>query len=72
LAWKSARYDVNNAAPRSAVKGLNVIPNRESRENPVILSGDKYASWVMPPLDCADGSPSEQMPTEDSSTSARE
>jgi hypothetical protein len=72
LARKSSRYHVNNSSPRSAVKGLNVIPNRESRENAVILSGGKYASCVGFPLNGADCSPSEQMSSEYSSTSACE
>jgi hypothetical protein len=38
LAGKAARYHVNNSAPRSAVKGADVIPYRERRENPVVLS----------------------------------
>jgi hypothetical protein len=72
LARKSARNDVNNAAPRSSVKGLNVIPNRERRENAVILSGGKNASWVGFPLDGADGSPSKQVSAKYSATSACE
>jgi hypothetical protein len=72
LARKAARYDVNNASPRSAVKGLNVIPNREGRENAVILSGGKYACGVGFPLDGANGAPSEQVSAKYSSTSARE
>jgi len=39
LAGKAARYDVNNSSPRSAVKGADVIPNRERRECSVVLSG---------------------------------
>jgi hypothetical protein len=72
LARKTARYDVNNSSPRSAVKGLNVIPNREGREKAVILSGGKYACGVGLPLDSADGAPSEQVSSENASTSARE
>ena len=72
LARKSARYDVNNSAPRSSVKGLYVIPNRESREKAVILSGAQYACWVGFPLDGTDGSPSEQVSAKYSATSACE
>jgi hypothetical protein len=72
LAGKAARYNVNNAAPWSSVKGLNVIPNRERRENAVILSGGKYASCVGFPFDGADSSPSEEVTPEYSSTSACE
>ncbi len=72
LAGKAARYDVNTAAPRSSVKGLNVIPDREGREKAVILSGGKNASCVGFPLNGADGSPSEQMASEYAATSACE
>jgi hypothetical protein len=72
LTGKSARYDVNKAAPRAAVKGANVIPNRERRENAVILSGGKYACGVGFALDGADGAPAEQVSTEYATTSARE
>jgi hypothetical protein len=72
LARKAARYDINNSRPRSAVKGLNVIPNRERREKAVILSGGKYASCVGFPFDCADGSPSEQLSGQNSTASACE
>jgi hypothetical protein len=72
LAWKAARYNVNNSSPRSSVKGLNVIPYRESRENAVILSGGKYASCVGFPLNGADCSPSEQVPAKYAATSACE
>jgi hypothetical protein len=72
LTGKPARYDVNNSSPRPSVKGLNVIPNRERRENLVILSGGKYASCVGFPLNGADSSPSKQVPAEYASTSACE
>jgi hypothetical protein len=72
LAWKAARNNVNNSLPRPAVKGLNVIPNRERREKPVILSSAQYACGVWLPLDGADSSPSEKFPPKYSSTSARE
>jgi hypothetical protein len=72
LAGKPARYHVNKASPWASVKGANVIPNRERRENAVILSGDKYACGVWVELDGADGSPPEEMAAEYSATSARE
>jgi hypothetical protein len=72
LARKAARYDINNSSPRSAVKGLNVIPYRERREKAVILSGGKYASCVWLPFDCADSSPSEQLSGKNAATSACE
>jgi hypothetical protein len=72
LAGKASRNDVNTAAPWSAVKGANVIPNREGREKAVILSGGKYACGIGLPLNGTDGAPSEQPPPENASTSARE
>jgi hypothetical protein len=72
LTGKAARYDINNASPRSSVKGLNVIPNRESREKAIVLSGAQYACWVGFPFNGADGSPPEELAPEYSSTSACE
>jgi hypothetical protein len=72
LAGKAARYDVNTAAPRSAVKGSNVIPYRERREAPVVLACAQYPSGVGVDLDGADGSPSKQVSAKYSATSARE
>jgi hypothetical protein len=72
LAWKPARYHVNNASPWLSIKGLNVIPNRERRENSVILSGAQNASGIGSPLDSTNGSPSKQVASENASTSARE
>jgi hypothetical protein len=72
LARESARHHINTSAPRLSVKGANVIPNRERRENAVILSGDKYACGVGLPLNGADRSPSKEVPAKDASTSARE
>jgi hypothetical protein len=51
---------------------LNVIPNRERRENAVILSGDKNACGVGVPLDGTDGSPSKEFASEYASTGPRE
>ena len=72
LAGKSARNDVNTSAPRISVKGSNVIPNREGRKKAVVLSGGKNACCVGIPLNGANGSPSKQLSSEYSSTSARE
>jgi hypothetical protein len=72
LARESSRHHVNTASPWSSVKGLHVIPNRERREKSVILPCDEYACGVGVPLDGAHGSPSEQVPAEYASTSARE
>jgi hypothetical protein len=71
-AGKAARNDINTASPRSAVKSLNVIPDWERREAPVVLAGNQDAGGVGVPLDSAHGAPSKQMPAEDAATSACE
>jgi hypothetical protein len=72
LTRKASRYDLSNASPRSSVKGANVIPDRESFEKTVILSGAQYACGIGFPLDCTDGSPPKQVSGKYSSTSTRE
>jgi hypothetical protein len=72
LAGKASRNDINTAAPWSSVKGLHVIPDGKRRQASVVLSRHKNACGVGIALDGADGSPSEQVPAEDASTSARE
>lgn len=72
LAREASRNHVNNPAPRPSVKGANVIPNREGREKAVILSLGKNACGVGFPLDGANCSPSEQVPSKYSATSACE
>jgi hypothetical protein len=72
LARKPSRYHINNPAPRSSVKGLNVIPNRERREKALILSGGKYSSGIGFPFDGADCVPSEEFAAKYSATSACE
>jgi hypothetical protein len=72
LAGKAARNDVNTASPRSAVKGADVIPDRERFKRPVVLTPQQYASCIFVELDGADGSPPKQSPSENATTSARE
>jgi hypothetical protein len=72
LAGKAPRNHVNKSAPWLAVKGANVIPDRERLQLPVILSGHKYACGVSVDLNGTDGAPSEQLAAEYASTSACE
>jgi hypothetical protein len=72
LAGKPASHDVNKAAPRSAVKGAHVIPNRERREGSVVLSCHKHSLGVGLAFNGANASVSKQLSGEDASTSARE
>ena len=72
LARKAASHDVNNSAPRSCVKTLHVIPNRERREASIVLSCHKHGLGVGIPLDGTDASVSKQLAGKDAATSARE
>jgi hypothetical protein len=72
LAGKAASHDVNNACPRSSVKGLHVIPNRERREGSIVLSCNKHGLGVGLPLNGADASVAQQLAGKDASTSACE
>jgi hypothetical protein len=72
LARESARNHINNASPRSSIKGSHIIPDREGRKASIILAGQKYIAGVGIELDGADGAPSEQFAAEYSATSARE
>nr|WP_241171130.1 hypothetical protein [Burkholderia gladioli] len=72
LAGKPTSHDVNNSAPRSAVKGSNVIPNRERRKGAVVLPSDKDGLCVGIKFNGAYASVSPQLTCKDSSTSARE
>ena len=64
LTGKASRHDINTASPRSSVKGLNVIPDREGFKTSVVLPGDQNVPCVGIPLDGADSSPSEEMSAE--------
>jgi hypothetical protein len=72
LAGEPARNHVNTAAPRSSVKGLHVIPYRESLKRAVVLSGQQYAGCIGLPFNGAHCSPSEQLAAKYSATSACE
>jgi hypothetical protein len=72
LAGEAPRNHVNTASPRSPVKGANVIPDREGRENSVVLSGDKNACGPRVALDSADRAHARKLAAEDSSPGAGE
>jgi hypothetical protein len=72
LAGKAARNDVNTASPWASVKGSDVIPDRERRQDSIVLARNEYVPGVGFALDGADCSPAEEMSTEDAATSARE
>jgi hypothetical protein len=72
LAGKAARYDINNSSPRSPVKTTHVRPNWESFEDSIVLSLRQNLCGVGITLNGADGSPSEDLAPENTSTSACE
>jgi hypothetical protein len=72
LAREASRHHVNNSAPRSAVKGSHVIPDREGRKASVVLPGNQHIAGIGVELNGADGSPPEERSPEDAATSACE
>jgi hypothetical protein len=72
LAGKPARYHVNNSAPRAAVKRAHVGPNRENVEASVVLSLCQNGCGVGITFNGAHALPSEEFPSKNASTSARE
>jgi hypothetical protein len=72
LAGESSRHHVNTAAPRMPVKVSHVSPNWEWFEKAIVLSLSKNGCGVGIKFNGADGSPPEELPPKDASTSARE
>ena len=55
LAWVSGKDGIDNAAPWSAVEGLDVIPDRGGMQVSGALSCNKAVSGVFFPFDIAGG-----------------
>ena len=70
LARKASRHHVNTACPLGAVECSNVVPNREWKEAPVILSIQQPGSGKVCNLDGAHGPPSQQLASKNASSSA--
>jgi hypothetical protein len=68
LAGESATDDIDVAAPRVSVEGLNIVPDWEGFKAPVALSGEEDASGVGINLNSADGAPSKELSTQDASS----
>lgn len=68
LAGESAADDIHASAPGIAVEGADVIPDRESPEEPVSLTGEQNAAAVGINLNSADGAPSKEEPSQDASS----
>jgi len=72
LAREAARNDVNNSSPWLCVKRANVIPDRERTKESVVLSLSQDRSGISISFNRANGLPSEEMPSENPSSSACE
>lgn len=72
LTREASRNHVNKAAPRSSVKTAHVRPNWEWSEGSIVLSLRQNLCGVGITFNCAHGSPSQEMASEDASTSACE
>jgi hypothetical protein len=72
LARETSRNDINKAAPWSSVKTAHVRPNRERVEHSIVLSLRQNLCGVGITLNGAHGSPSEEVASENASTSACE
>jgi hypothetical protein len=66
LAGESAAHNVNESAPRLAVEGSHVIPDRELWQDAVALSLQQDAAGIRFNLNSTDAGMSEKHSTEDS------
>jgi hypothetical protein len=64
--------DIDKSAPRLPIKGLDVVPDRKSREDSIGLSLQQHCAPPGINLDSADGNASEQQVSVDSASSAGE
>jgi hypothetical protein len=67
LAWKSSADDINLSSPWLSVKGGDIIPDWELRQNSVPLALEQDFPWVRFNLDSTDTGMSEKHSAEDSS-----
>jgi hypothetical protein len=68
LAWKASGHDVNEASPWSPVEGLDIVPNWESWQPSVALTGEQDAAGVGINFDSADGAPSQDWPSQNAAS----
>jgi len=68
LTGEASADDINSTMPGFTIKGAHVIPDWESVKTSVRLSGKQDASGVGIKLDSADGAPSKQSPSQDSTS----
>jgi hypothetical protein len=60
LARESRSNDVHHSAKRSAVKGSDIVPDRECWESTFLLPTQEQVNAVGVMLDSGDGAPSEE------------
>lgn len=71
LAREASANDVDVPSPGLAVKGAHIIPNRESLEHAIALSGEQHLSAVGINLDSSDGAPTQEDASQDSAACPR-
>jgi hypothetical protein len=67
-AGESAANDIDASPPRLAVEGLHIVPDWESRQESVALSGEQDSAAVGIKLNSADGAPSKEFASQDASS----
>lgn len=67
-----ASDDIHESSPRSPVERSDIIPDCEGLETAVVLAREEDVPSVGVEFDGADGSPTEELASEQASTSARE
>jgi hypothetical protein len=68
LAWESTADDVDVTSPWPSVEGADIVPDWESWQASISLSGKKDSSRIGIKLNSALGAPSKQMPSQDASS----
>jgi len=68
LAWESAADDVDVTSPRSSVEGADIVPDWESWQASIGLSGKQDSPGVGIKLNSASDAPSKQSPAQDAAS----
>jgi hypothetical protein len=72
LAWETTRDDIHTSSPGLPVEGTHVVPDREGLQAAVVLAGLEHLAGVVVGLNGADGSPSQQVASENAASMACE
>jgi hypothetical protein len=68
LAWEATADDIDRAAPGLAVKGPDIVPDREVGQVSVSLAGEQHAAGVGIKLNSATGAPSKEFAPQDAAS----